>query len=137
MQVKSFISSVLLLGTVVALPLVLNTNKVLAQPSDALPPPVLTDKAPDLIIQRVRETGNRARIVIKNQGSKASTPCVLSVYAGVDFNKIRSRKIPAIPVGGTKTVTVRGAAKSPSLYFIDANNSVAELVESNNIAFVP
>ncbi|MEO0932661.1 MAG: hypothetical protein AAFY21_02525, partial [Cyanobacteria bacterium J06641_2] len=70
-------------------------------------------------------------------GSKASTPCVLSVYGGTSFDKIRSRKIPAIPVGGTRTVIVRGAAKSPSLYFIDANNSVAELVESNNVAFVP
>ena len=136
MQIKSLISSVFLLGTV-ALPLVLNTNKVVAQPADVLPPPVLTDKAPDLIIQRVKETGNRARIVIKNQGSKASTPCVLSVYGGSSFDKIRSRKIPAIPVGGTRTVIVRGAAKSPSLYFIDANNSVSELVESNNIAFVP
>ena len=136
MQVKSFISSVFLLGTV-ALPLALNANKAVAQPSNVLPPPVVTDKAPDLIIKRVKETGNRAKIVIKNQGSKASTPCVLSVYGGVDFDKIRSRKIPAIPVGGSKTVIVRGAAKSPSLYFIDANNSVSELVESNNIAFVP
>ncbi|MEL6461411.1 MAG: CARDB domain-containing protein [Cyanobacteria bacterium J06636_27] len=136
MQIKSLISSVFLLGTV-ALPLVLNTNKAVAQPSNVLPPPVVTDKAPDLIIQRVKETGNRARIVIKNQGSKASTPCVLSVYGGTSFDKIRSRKIPAIPVGGTRTVIVRGAAKSPSLYFIDANNSVAELVESNNVAFVP
>mgnify|MGYP001795155199 CR=1 FL=1 len=136
MQVKSFISSVFLLGTV-ALPLALNANKAVAQPSNVLPPPVVTDKAPDLIIKRVKETGNRAKIVIKNQGSKASTPCVLSVYGGVDFNKIRSRKIPAIPVGGSKTVIVRGAAKSHSLYFIDANNSVSELVESNNIAFVP
>ncbi len=98
---------------------------------------ILTSKAPDLVIKRVKEKGNRARVLIKNVGSKASKPCVLRVYGGLAFNITGGSKIPAIPVGGSQVINVGGAAQSPSLYFIDATNAVAELNESNNVSFVP
>lgn len=129
MQIKSFVSSVLLFGVVTLFPAI-NVKQVAAKPAS---------KAPDIVIKRVSEKGNKATVFIKNIGSKASKPCVLMVYGGIAFNVTSpSIKIPAIPVSGSQVVNVvAGAAPSPSLYFVDATNTVSELVESNNVALVP
>ncbi len=129
MQVKSFVSSALLFGIIGLFPAI-NNNQVAAKTAP---------KAPDLVIKRVSEKGNKATILIKNIGSEVSKPCVLMVYGGIAFNVTSpSIKIPAIPVGGSQVVNViAGAAPSPSLYFVDATNTVSELVESNNVALVP
>lgn len=97
----------------------------------------LTAPAPDLIIKRVKEKGNRAKVLIRNVGSKASKPCILRVYGGAALNVTGGAKIPAIPAGGSRVVNVSGAAQSPSLYFVDATNLVAELNEANNVNLVP
>ncbi len=129
MQVKSFVSSALLFGVIAFFPAI-NNNQVAAKSAP---------KAPDLVIKRVSEKGNKATVLIKNIGSEASKPCVLIVYGGIAFNVTSpSIKIPPIPVSGSQVINVvAGAAPSPSLYFVDATNTVSELVESNNVALVP
>ncbi|MGB6301609.1 MAG: CARDB domain-containing protein [Rivularia sp. (in: cyanobacteria)] len=111
--------------------------------TETLEAPASTDSTaiakPDLIIRKIKEDGNKAKVLIRNIGTAPSTPSKLRVYqvVGAGFKPSGGAVVPAIPAGGSTVVQTGGAAPSPSLYFVDAANTVSELNEANNLSFVP
>lgn len=111
-------------------------------PSETQETPTSTDitaPAPDLTIRKINEAGNNAQVVIRNIGSANSQPCRLIVYKrnGASWSMSGVQAVPSIQPGTNKVVNISGVAASPTLYFVDALNTVSELNENNNFAFVP
>lgn len=100
---------------------------------------ILTAPAPDLTIQKINEAGNNAQVVIRNIGSANSQPCRLIVYRrnGANWSLSGVQAVPSIQPGTNEAVNISGVAASPTLYFVDALNTVSELNENNNFGFVP
>ena len=99
----------------------------------------ITASAPDLTIEEINEAGNNAQVVIRNIGSANSQPCRLIVYRrnGANWGMSGVQAVPSIQPGTNEVVNISGVAASPTLYFVDALNTVSESNENNNFGFVP